>query len=193
MAQFRQQHPEVVFDLLQTDSTEAAELVRAGRADLGFVGTKPEDARLLSRPFARDSLAVALPKLPKYERFLDPGADLQELFRAPFISREPGSGTRREAERFLRRLGADPGELHIAVEVRSTESILRMVSEGLGIAVLSRSAVEDGARQGRVLMLDLGPEASRRNLYALRRRSAPLPPAAQAFLSLVLESGTERG
>ena len=188
LARFRQQHPEVAFDLVQTDSAEAAELVRTGRADLGFVGTKPEDPRLLSRAFARDSLAVAMPRLPEYERFLSPGAELRELFRAPFISREPGSGTRRETERFLRQLGVDPGELNIAVEVRSTESILRMVGEGLGIAVLSRSAVEEGVRQGRVLHLEPEPAAFHRNLYALRRRSGPLAPAAQAFLTLVLES-----
>ena len=65
--------------------------------------------------------------------------------------------------------------------MKSTESIKKMVSEGLGIAVLSRSACEDYVQFQRLLAFDFDSVALRRKLYVVRHRNNILSPIAQAF------------
>lgn len=178
---FRSEHPEVTFDVRLVDSAEAAGQVLSRSAELGFTGTLPEDPRCLSWEFADDRLVVIAPNQPRFQEYLTTGFPVEELLRQPYISREKGSGTRAETESLLRQLGVDPDQLQTAVEVRSTESLKKMVSEGVGLAILSHSACEDYCQFGRLLAFDLQGTVLRRKLYLVRRKGTLLSPAAQAF------------
>ena len=72
--------------------------------------------------------------------------------------------------------------------MRSTESIKQMVSEGLGIAVISRSACEDYCQFKKILAFDFDNVTLRRKLYLVRHKNNILSPIAQAFYDYV--SGT---
>lgn len=183
---FRAEHPEVTFDVRLVDSAEAAGQVLSRSAELGFTGTLPEDPRCLSWEFADDRLVVITPNEPRFREYLTTGFPVGELLRQPYISREKGSGTRIETESLLRQLGVDPTQLQTAVEVRSTESLKKMVSEGVGLAILSHSACEDYCQFGKLLAFDLQGTVLRRKLYLIRRRGSLLSPAAQAFCNFVL-------
>ena len=73
----------------------------------------------------------------------------REILAAPFIAREPGSGTRMLSDRFL--YGFDSGEPAELIEMPSNETIKQAVIAGLGIAILSRHTVTEELRSGRLV------------------------------------------
>ena len=178
---FREKYPDIKFNVQTTDSADVADLVTSRNAELGFTGTLPDNAKCISKEFADDRLVLITPNEPRYAQYLTGGFPVRRIVEEPFISREAGSGTRRETELFLREMGVDPASLQIAVEVRSTESIKKMVSEGLGVAILSRSACEDYVQFKRLLAFDFDNVTMRRKLYMVRHRNNILSPIAQVF------------
>ena len=106
---------------------------------------------------------------------------MRKITSETFIGREAGSGTRKETELFLREMGVDAEALRIAVEVRSTESIKKMVSEGMGIAVISKSACEDYCQFHKLLAFDFDNITLRRKLYLMKHKNSILSPIAQVF------------
>ena len=178
---FHHRYPQIKFNIQMVDSAEVDSQVGSSAADVGFTGTLSTGSKCLYREFADDKLVIITPNEPRFQEYQADGFPAEQLLREAFISREPGSGTRKETETFLKEQGIDPRFLHIAVEVRSTESIIKMVSEGLGVAVISRSACEDYCQFQKILAFDFRGMALHRKLYILRHRKLPLSPIAQVF------------
>lgn len=107
---------------------------------------------------------------------------LKMLREFPFIIREPGSGTRKETERFLFAQGVDIDDLNIVAQMDDSDAIKHAISQGLGISVLSRLAVENYAELGLLRIQQPAGGVLKRNLYIVKRRSGVLSPAASAFV-----------
>ncbi|KAF5051674.1 LysR substrate binding domain protein [anaerobic digester metagenome] len=75
-------------------------------------------------------------------------------------------------------MGVDPAGVHIAAQVSSNEEAERLVEEGVGISVLSKSVAEE---RERLLVIELPAVKIRRKLYILRRKNSVLSPSAQVF------------
>lgn len=178
---FRADYPDVSFSLQLLDSTEVAGQVAARKAEVGFTGTMIHLPKCVYQPFAEDRLVVITPNTPKYRVYQSTGFPTWQLTQESFISRESGSGTRLETESFLREMGVDVEGIRVAVEVRSTESIKQMVSEGLGIAVISQSACEDYCKFKKLLAFNFDSVKLRRKLYLVRHKNSILSPIAQTF------------
>lgn len=184
---FRTKYPEVNFNLQVLDSTEVANQVAARKAEVGFTGTVINLPKCVYQPLVEDRLVVITPNTPQYRAYIATGFPVKQLAQEPFINREPGSGTRLETENFLREMGVDIKSVHNAVEVRSTESIKQMVSEGLGIAVISQSACEDYCKFKKLLAFNFDSVRLRRKLYLVRHKNSILSPIAQAFYDYAAE------
>ncbi len=178
---FRTTYPDVCFHVELMDSTEVAERVAGRRAEIGFVGTVIDISKCVYQEIGEDELVIITPNTPKYQAYRGGTFPLQQLAKEVLVAREVGSGTRMETESFLRTKGIEPEELQIAVEVRSTESIKQMVSEGLGISVISRKACEDYCQFQKLLAFHFGSASLRRKLYMVHYKNGVLSPAAQAF------------
>lgn len=178
---FREKYPDIKFNIQMTDSADVVERITARTAEVGFSGTQPDAPKCVFRDFADDKLVIITPNEPRFRQYVGKGFPAGQLREEPFISREAGSGTRRETEAFLRELGVGAHQLKTAVEVHSTESILNMVSEGVGVAVLSQSACADYQQFGKVLAFDFDNIALRRKLYIIRHKNSILSPIAQVF------------
>ncbi len=178
---FRALYPDISFSLEVLDSTEVAEKVAGRKVELGFTGTIVNLSKCVYQPLAEDRLVIVTPNTAKYRVYQPTGFPIRQITQEPFISREEGSGTRLETENFLREMGVDPKDIQIAVEVRSVETIKQMVSEGLGIAVLSKSACADYCQFKKLLAFNFDSIKLRRKLYLVRHKNSILSPAAQAF------------
>ena len=161
--------------------TQFLERYDSRAAEVGFTGTELEAPKCVYREFADDKLVVITPNEPRFRPYVGRGLPIKKLLEEPFLSREKGSGTRKETEHFLRELGIDPAQLQTAVEVHSTESIIKMVSEGIGLAVLSKSACEDYQQFGKILTFDFDNITLRRKLYLIKHKNNILSPIAQVF------------
>lgn len=148
--------PELRVGLSVVNSTEVAQAVLAGEAEVGFVegpGTPPGLAR---RMVARDRLAVVVAPDHPWARRRTP-LRATELAATALVVREPGSGTRDTLERALRGLPtARP-----AAELGANSAVKGAAAAGVAPAVLSGLAVEAELAAGRltevpVIGMDLG-------------------------------------
>ena len=178
---FREKYPDITFNIQMTDSTDVVDRITTRTAEVGFSGTEIDAPKCIYREFADDKLVVITPNEERFRQYVGKGFPIRQLRQEPFISRESGSGTRRETEAFLKELGIQAADLKTAVEVRSTESIIKMVSEGMGVAVLSKSACEDYQQFGKVLAFDFDNITLRRKLYIIKHKNSILSPIAQVF------------
>lgn len=85
-----------------------------------------------------------------------------DILGNPWITREPGSGTR---QIFERGMGALFPQLDIQLELQHTEAIKRAVEAGMGLACLSKIALKDAIARGSLIAL-LTPQLNfQRKLY----------------------------
>ena len=177
----RQRYPQVFFQVRQGDSSQVIQWMTENGAELGIVGAPAQRPGLLCVPFLTERLVIAAPNTPPYQR-LEGNLTPQLLRTLPFLVREPGSGTRKQADQFLRSLGLEPQALNLAAQLESTESILQGVKYGLGVSIVSQYAAREEAAAGRILLFHWDSPLLERQFYLLYRRSAALSPAAAMLL-----------
>ena len=148
------EYPNLFFSIKQYDSREVVSHILNMDAEIGIVGTTLERSKCIYEPFTEDRLVVITPNIQKY-RAMGNVFPLEQLCQEPFLLREYGSGTRKEMEDALSRLGINPKSLHTVAQMDSTETIKQAVAKGLGISILSRLAAEDYAKFGMLLQFDL--------------------------------------
>ena len=117
----------------------------------------------------------------KYQAFAGKPFPIEQLKEETFISREKGSGTYQAGKELLNELGIDIAQLRTAVEIRSTESVKQMVSEGLGVGLIAQSAAQDYVQFGKLLAFPFPDSRFRRQLYIVKHKNSILSPIAQVF------------
>ncbi|WP_091505190.1 MULTISPECIES: LysR family transcriptional regulator [Amycolatopsis] len=154
--------PGTAVALTSGNSSEVANRVLAGEADLGFVEGPDLQTGLRAETVAVDELRlVVAPAHPWARRARRIGPD--ELAATPLVSRERGSGTRRALELALapHRL-ADP-----LLELSSTTAIKAAVMEGIAPAVLGAHTVAAELAAGTLVGLDVSGTDLRRALRVI--------------------------
>ncbi|WP_232663388.1 LysR family transcriptional regulator [Pseudonocardia sp. TRM90224] len=175
---FTEQHPGVTVSTQAAFTTdEVVGMVRGGTCELGLAGS----AAPLRHP-GIDVLAVEEQShvlVGAAERPFPEGDPVQSaaLAGARLIVSQPGSLMRRIADD----IAADGIPITIAVEVAHRTSILALVLEGVGLAVLPSAWAPLARRAGaRVAAIDIPVRLH----ISLISRAAPLTPAAAAFLAV---------
>ena len=131
--------------------------------------------------FANDPMVLIAPNTEKYQAFAGKPFPIEQLKEETFISREKGSGTYQAGKELLNELGVDIAQLRTAVEIRSTESVKQMVSEGLGVGLIAQSAAQDYVQFGKLLAFPFPDSRFRRQLYIVKHKNSILSPIAQVF------------
>lgn len=101
--------------------------------------------------------------------------------------REEGSGTRKEAEKQLKKMGISLDDLNIVATIENPEAVKRSVKSGLGITIISRLATADEIQSGEVLEFPFSQAGSGRNLNLVYNKNYKLPAAAEHVRELIIE------
>ena len=136
---------------------------------------------IVYQDFASDPMVLITPNTEKYQAFAGKPFPIKQLKEETFISREKGSGTYQAGKELLNELGIDIAQLRTAVEIRSTESVKQMVSEGLGVGLIAQSAAQDYVQFGKLLAFPFPDSRFRRQLYIVKHKNSILSPIAQVF------------
>ncbi|WP_029894024.1 LysR family transcriptional regulator [Desulfohalovibrio reitneri] len=181
LAGFVRAHPGVRLHMENGDSSHVARMVEDGRLDCGVVGAEPAERDLLSDLLLEDeTVVVAAHDFPCGEE-IDP-ADMADL---PWVMRERGSATRSALEALLASRGLDHSKLTATATVGTTQAMLRLVSEGLGVSTTSRAVVErDGPSLGVRAVYLRGFREPRRFWFIrhAKRHALPVTLAFQEYL-----------
>lgn len=181
LQQFREKYPDISFNIQMEDSPKVIEMVASRAVEIGFCGTKVESHKCISQEFASDCMALITPAAERFRPYIGAMPPRELLLNETFISREKSSGTYQAGREILERMGIDITRLHTAIEVRSSESVKQMVGEGMGIGLISLSAVRDYVQFGKVLAFPFEQEELRRRLYIVKHKNSILSPIAQTF------------
>lgn len=176
LAEMARSHPEAFFKIEVTDSREAVEMVKEGRADIGFVGKEYRHRSLVFTPVCDDEIVLVAP--PRFPDRITPAG----ITKLPLIVREPGSGTRKTAEEALGRRGIVPSSLKVVLECSSTECIRESIAAGIGASFISRRAVESAVKQKRVKIIEVKALEIRRSFFSVHSTGRTLPRSARALL-----------
>ncbi|MFC9681266.1 LysR family transcriptional regulator [Streptomyces sp. NPDC056948] len=183
LATFRRRHPDVEICLRQAGSGALAEEVAAGRLDLAFVVRTQEDTdQLRSVPLTSEPMTVLCH--PSH-RLAAAGGSVTpaDLGGEVFVDFHPDWGPRRTTDAAFAAAGV---RRTVALEVNDVHSLLDLVDEGLGIAVVPRHF-----RHKRASLTALPVEGTGGTPYetvALLPPAQATSPAARALMAL-LETG----
>ena len=180
LASFRKRHPQVKVRVEGGDTASVLRMVERGEVHIGLVGGKKESAHLVFDEFARDRLVVVVRPTHPWRRRRR--ISLAELARQPLILREGGSGSRAFVEQAIAATGKAI-ELNVAMELGSNEAVKEAVSEGIGVAVLSRLAVQRDVDSGHLHSLEVNGLMLDRPMFVVTDQRRALPPAGLAFLA----------
>ncbi|MDO5410986.1 MAG: selenium metabolism-associated LysR family transcriptional regulator [Lachnospiraceae bacterium] len=167
---FRMQHPEILFDIRQEDSSRILEKILDGTLELGIVGDKEENPRYTYIPLCEDELVLVTPATEYYQALKRTNPDMKTLLKEPMILREHGSGTRKTADLFLESIGMTQKDLHIIAQINDLESGKQMIQMGMGVSIFSKFAVKNMEASGQALVYPLTPSI-RRHFYLVFLKS----------------------
>jgi DNA-binding transcriptional LysR family regulator len=177
LARFRRRYPGIAVTLSIGNSEQAADRVREGSAELGFVEGLIDDPALARWTVGHDDLALV------GSEAAPGGADSDWLCSVPWVLREEGSGTRSTFEAALAPLGLTLADLDVILTLPSNEAVRSAVSAGAGHTLISTLVVEPLLRAGRIqrTAFDLEP----RPFYGLRHKERYRGKAGDALLTMI--------
>jgi LysR family transcriptional regulator, low CO2-responsive transcriptional regulator len=183
LSAFHAKHPQVHVRATVSDSGSVIREVEKGQASLGLIGQKAEKPVLETRSIGTDSLVLIVPTGHPWATHRS--ISLNALIGEPLIIRESGSGTRCALEKSLERAGTSLTDLNIALELGSNAAIRDAVKRGLGVAFLSRFAVQRELDAHELRAVSVRGLRLTRHFYLVYHRRRPLSPAASVFLHFV--------
>lgn len=187
LAQFNEKYPNQQFKIVESDSAKVVEQVINHTADIGFTGTVIDKRLCKYIPFYQDELVVITPNNEKYLKIKEENETASWIAGEALIMRETGSGTRKEAEKQLRKIGVNPNKLNVIASMENPEAIKRAVSNGMGISIISKLAAEEEISKGRLLALPISADDMRRDINVIYNRNLQLPRASERLVKVVKE------
>ena len=159
MGQFKSTYPNVRPRLIVANSEAIEVRVAEHTIDIGFIESPSHQPNLETEVCCEDELQVICsPKFPlaKFKE-LTP----QQLVAHPYVSREPGSGTREFTDDYLRRAGVAADQMKMVMELGSPIALNGIVETGLGFGIASCASVRKAQRLGDLVAIPLKPRLTR--------------------------------
>jgi LysR family transcriptional activator of glutamate synthase operon len=183
LALFRERHPNVSFTVREQSSEEMAEMLRVDEIDLAFLSVteRVESRGLGLHQLVSEELVVLLPPAHRLARRTQ--LRMSELAGEPFISFRAGARLRELLVAAGHQAGFEP---QVTLESNESQRVRRLVSRGLGVAILPRSDAEGPGAD--VAVATLTQPALSRDITLAWREGRRLPPAAAEFLDLARET-----
>jgi len=191
LGEFKKDYPRLSISFKIADTKEVVQHVLQGKVEMGVTGARLNHPSLQYDLFEEDEIIVVGPSSPQ-------GVQKQkvpfgELLKKSWILREEGSGTQMAVEKELKKKNRSLRQLNHTIEMGSTSALKEAVKAGLGLAFISRRAVEQELKQG--LLTQIKPDGLGlifRQIYIVFHRGRTLSPMATKFLRYLKKSKEDR-
>jgi DNA-binding transcriptional LysR family regulator len=189
VGQFKAKYPDISISLLIGSTRQVSDWLDEGRVEVGVVGARPAARTLAARELMADELVVVVTATHPWAR--RGTITLADLQTEPMVVRERGSGSRDAVEHALHEAGIAPATLRVVGEMGSTQAVKQAVRAGVGIALISRRAVEDECRAGLLACVKVKDLRVARAFYLVTHRDRTRSPLAQAFVEFIESQSAE--
>lgn len=187
LGKFRQIYPQVEILLQVLNRLSLVEAILNNRVEMAIMGSVPDDAPVEIEPFAYNPLVLVA--APSHRLAGLRNVSIEELGREHFLLREPGSGTRAALENALQEAGLP---LQVSMQVGNNSAIKQGVTAGLGIALISRVAIDMELETNRLVILDVEGFPIIRQWRIVHIKDKYLSATAKAFKSFLLQHADRR-
>lgn len=153
LIEYQTRHPDTVLTMITANTHELLDRISDGEIDFAIVEgyfdkTQYDYLTFSSEPY------IAVAGTPLFEDCRP--RSLSELLDQKLIVREPGSGTREILEKHLEARNLSIHDFSGVSEIGNIPALKAVVSAGLGITFLYRSAAEEELKNG--ILFDVTPE-----------------------------------
>ena len=184
LAQLLKECPKVRLEVLQGDSRSVVRQLVDEEVELGFIGGRFDDERILFEPMGQDTIVCAVsPAIADGRR---QNLSQAELCTLPLVVREDGSGTQKSVYEALAGTWIKRDSLRIVAVLGSSEAIRRALLNGTGYAFISRMSISEELASGQLTTVRIPGLTVNRKFYAAHREGRELSPAAAAFRTIML-------
>lgn len=163
------------------DSSQVQNKILNDDSFIGFVGTNIHNPKLEHHPFMKDEIVLIAEKNSAFQEIIS----IKDVIKYPLIMREYGSGTRKEVESFLEKLGINPNSLNIYLVLESNEALKQAVLSGTGLTFISKFCIEPEARESKFKIIRIKEGEIRRNFYWIKKRGRTLPHIYKVFVEFI--------
>ncbi len=180
LASFRGEARAMHLDVRIGNTLDVVTAIREFSVDLGLIEGPCHAPDVTVTPWFKDELViVAAPRHSLAKSAARHPLTAQQLREAPWLLREPGSGTREAVE-----LALIPHlkSIQPAMTLGSSEAIKNAAAEGLGVSCLSRSVVKDLVAARRLCMLNTRLPRLTRTLALAHHRRKLLSETIRRFM-----------
>lgn len=182
LSTFLQRHPQVSISLEEHTSPNVLMAVARGEVEVGVVASSIEGVEVELIPYRADRLVLIT---PADHPLAASGSSLfAQVLDYPFVMLHSGSAIHTFTMNAAAALGR---HLEVRIQVRSFEAVCRMVSAGVGIGLVPRSAVTAGAL---LALVELEEPWAQRDLKVCVRKRELLSGFAAALVDCLTDSDT---
>ena len=183
IARFKELHPQIDVHLGIRDTRDIEDGVIRNEFDFGFVGGHLAGDEVDVLSWLTDELVLIVP--PTHRLATKKIVKRQDLVKERFIGRESGSATRATV---ADRLKQGEIQLETVMEMENPESLKKAVQCGLGIAFISKFAVETELKAKALAAVKIQKLEISRELKIVYRKDKHLSKAARAFIEIANEN-----
>ena len=182
LGKFHQMYPEVEITLEVFNRGYLVDALVNNHVDMVVMGKIPTEVPVFAAPFAPNELVLVAP--PTHRLAGCTHVPFVELAREHFLLREVGSGTRAALENAFQEAGTP---LQISMQVGNNSAIKQGVAAGLGIALISRVALDMELETHRLVILDVEGFPIMKQWRLVHLKDKNLSATARAFKLFMLQ------
>ena len=182
LGKFRQIYPEVEISLEVLNHAALVGELIGKRVDVAVMAKVPTEIPVFDVPFAKNELVVVA--APAHRLAGIARVPFAEVAQEHFLLREPGSSTRAALETVFQEAGYP---LLVSMQVGNNSAIKRGVAAGLGVALISRVAIDMELKTNRLIILDVEGFPIVRQWHIVHLKNKNLSATAKVFKSFLLE------
>jgi DNA-binding transcriptional LysR family regulator len=182
LGKFHELYPQVEIELEVFNRGYLLNELTTNMVDMAVMGKVPTEIPVFSAPLAPNEMVLIAP--PTHRLVGCTHVPMKELGREHFLLREVGSGTRDALKQVFDEAGLT---LQVSMQVGNNSAIKQSVAAGLGIALISRVAINLELEMERLAVLDVEGFPIMRKWWLVHLREKNLSAPARAFKNFVLQ------
>ncbi len=182
LGKFRQVYPDVEITLEVVNRGYLLDAMVSNHVDMVVMGKIPTEVPVFVAPFAPNELVLVAP--PTHRLAGCQHVPFAELAHEHFLLREEGSGTRAALEGAFQEAGVP---LQVSMQVGNNSAIKQGVAAKLGIALISRVALDMELETNRLVILDVEGFPIMRQWRLVHLKDKNLSATARAFKLFMLQ------
>ena len=186
LAGFHKQYPKISFTINQADTVDVVQGISAHRADIGFAGSILGNKKCSFHELMCEELVFIAPNDSNYSEREEYALE-EILYANNFISRESGSGTRIQYEKFFTENGILLNRIKTCAIMDNTYSIIDAVVNGLGVSIVSELAVRHIVKQKMLRQIRLKTTLPVRKIYAVLSDNIVHSHLVELFMEYIME------